>query len=368
MELAMRRISSGELHALKVAELSLDPDALDLTTVEALAGALRRAASFLCPCTAPSLIRAVVQPLRGLVDDLEATEALVDDILDAAVAHGDILEQRDVGENPTAAGTALLYAAPPSFLIRKSGTAILLGIASDQLSALPEDLESRIQYVHHVRLLRPVDGEDLRNELRQLGLIELSYERWLNAPPMETAERHLERLNAALDATQPSRDIPGLSLIDPERPVRYYRGRWVDPKSQSGRFVARRAQAYGAHLWCYVQTKAGNPERMVDFPVANSSRWRGCDEAWRLQMALDARRGQPQQFRVRASQGRTSVIEFFSPVPMWARRRWDAVGEPVSSSGCLFAYRIADAEMEEELHFIRTALWLGELADGTNRS
>ena len=368
MGLAMRRISQGEVHALKVAELSLDPDAVDLTTVEALAGALRRAASFLCPCTTPSLIRAVVQPLRGLVDDLEAIKALVDDILDAAVAHGDILEQRDVSANPTAAGTALLYAAPPSYLVRKSGTVILLGIASDQLSALPNDLEARIQYVHHVRLLRPVDREDLRDELHQLGLIELSYDRWLNAPPMETAEQHLARLNATLDAAQPSRDIPGLSLIDPERPVRYYRGRWVDPKSQSGTFVARRAQAYGAHLWCYVQMQAGNPERMVDFPVTHGSRWRGCDEAWRLQMALDARRGQPQRFRVRTSQGRTSVIEFFSPLPMWARRRWDAVGEPVSSSGCLFAYRIADAEVEEELRFIRTALWLGELAEGTNRT
>lgn len=364
----MRRISHSELHALKVSELSLDPDATDLTTVEALAGALRRAASFLCPRTAPSLIRAVVHPLRGLVDDLAATAVLVEEILDAAIAHGDILEQRNVDENTTAGGTTLLYAAPPSYLMRKSDTILLLGIASDHLSALPEDLENRIQYVHHVRLLRPADGEDLRNELRRLGLIELSYDRWLNAPPMETAEQHLTRLNAVLDAAEPSRDIPGLSLMDPDRPVRYYRGRWVDPKAQSGRFVARRAQAYGAHLWCYVQMQAGNPERMVDFPVANSSRWRGCDEAWRLQMALDARRGQPQQFRVRASQGRTSVIEFFSPVPMWARRRWDAVGEPVSSSGCLFAYRIAGAEMEEELHFIRTTLWLGELAEGTNRS
>jgi hypothetical protein len=114
--------------------------------------------------------------------------------------------------------------------------------------------------------------------------------------------------------------------------------------------------------------QAGNPERMVDFPVTNASRWRGCDEAWRLQLALDARQGEPQRFRVRAGLERTTVIEFFSPVPMWARRRWDAIGEPVSSSGCLFAYRIADAEVQEELHFIRTELWLGEFAEGANRS
>jgi hypothetical protein len=359
----MRQLTPGELHALKVAELSLDPNALDLTSVEALAGALRRAASFLCPCTAPTLIQAVVQPLRGLVHDVEAARVNVDEILEAAVAHGDILEQRDVAPGAADSTASLLYAAPPSFVMRKSGAVILLGIASDQLSALPDDLEERIEYVHHVRHLKPTADVDLRAELEQLGLIELRYDRWLNAPVGETAERHVSRLDALLDTTEPSREIPGLSLLDPERPVRYYRGRWVDPRSQTGRFVARRAQAYGAHLWCYVQVRDGNPERMIDLPVA-ASRWRGCDEAWRLQMALDARRREPQRFRVRR-QGLSTVVEFFSPVPMWARRRWDAVGEPVSSSGSLFAYRISDAELEEELQFMCDVLWLEELTAST---
>lgn len=361
----MRQLTPSELHALKVTELSLDPSAVDLTSVEALAGALRRAASFLCPCTAPTLLRAVVQPLRGLVDDLEAARVGLEDILEAAIAHGDIVEHRDVVLAASDTTSSLLYAAPPSFVVRKSGAVILLGIASDQLSALPDDFESRIDYVHHVRHLKPAESEDLRHELQQFGLIELRYDRWLNAPAAETAERHVARLDALLDAAQPSRDIPGLSLLDPERPVRYYRGRWVDARSNTGRFVARRAQAYGAHLWCYVQVRDGNPERMIDLPGA-ASRWRGCDEAWRLQMALDARRRDPQRFRIRR-QGPSAVLEFFSPVPMWARRRWDAVGEPVSSSGCLFAYRISETELEEEIHFMRNVLWLDELTASARR-
>ena len=55
------------------------------------------------------------------------------------------------------------------------------------------------------------------------------------------------------------------------------------------------------------------------------------------------------------------MLEFFSPVPMWARRRWDAVGEPVSASGCLLAYRLAEAELAEEMRFTREALWLDEM-------
>ena len=51
-----------EVHANKVAELGFDQTALDLTSIEAIAAALRRAANFLCPCAATTLVRAVAEP------------------------------------------------------------------------------------------------------------------------------------------------------------------------------------------------------------------------------------------------------------------------------------------------------------------
>jgi len=356
----MKRLTAIEVHARKVAELGLDSSALDLTSAEAIAGALRRTASFLCPCAAATLVRGVVRPLRGLVDDLEETKDLIEETLEAMIAHGDILEQHEISEDHNHARGTLLYAAPPSFVSRQSGAIILLGIASDQLSALPDDMDARIEYVTNVRRLNPLPNENLRSELVQLELIELSYDGWLKSPPPQPAAQHVLNLDRLLDAAQPSRDVPGLMLLDPKRPVRYYRGRWVEPRSQSGRFVARRSQAYGAHLWCYVQLRNGHPERLIDFP-RSGSRWRGCDEAWLLQMAIDAQRGESQRYRVRPGPEGTRVLELFSPVPMWARRRWDAIGEPVLSSGCLFAYRFAEAEFEEELRFAHEALWLEEL-------
>jgi hypothetical protein len=358
----MRRLTVAEVHAEKVAELALDPSALDLTSIEAIAGALRRAASFLCPCGAATLVRTVVRPLQGLVDDLQEMKVLVEETLEAMVAQGDIFEHRDVEESTGHEKAALLYAAPPAFVLRRSGTVILLGIASDQLSALPDDLEARIEYVNHVRRLTSAPGEDLRTDLIQLGLIEISYEGWLRTPSVETPAEHVARLDGLLDAALPSRDVPGLVLLDPDRSVRYYRGRWVAPHSHYGRFMARRSQAYGADLWCYVQLRDGNPERLIDLPISGSRR-RGCDEAWHLQMAIDAKRGKPQRLRVRPGPGHTRVMEFFSPVPMWARRRWDAIGEPVPGSGCLLAYRLAEAELGEELRFAREALWLDELKE-----
>ena len=42
----MKQITSTELHTIKVRELGLDPEALDLTSTESLAAAIRRAAAF----------------------------------------------------------------------------------------------------------------------------------------------------------------------------------------------------------------------------------------------------------------------------------------------------------------------------------
>lgn len=355
----MKLLTAVEVHARKVKELGLDPTAVDLTSVEAVAGALRRVASFLCPCAAPTLIRGVVRPLQGLVDDLTAIKEVVESTLETIIAHGDIIEQFDVSGGLGKGTGVLLYAAPPSFVSRESGAAIILGIASDQLSALPEDLEERIEYISHVRRLVPLVGEGLRAELIQLGLTELSYNIWLRQPPDEAPAKHISRLNQILDAAPPSADIPGLYLLDPTRRVTYYRGRWVQPTTQSGRFVGRRAQAYGADLWCYVEVYKGIPVRFVDLPLRNSF-WRGCDEAWRLQTAIDYERGTPQLFRVRSGPIGNRVIDFFSPVPMWARRRWDAVGEPVESSGCLFSYKFGVDEVLEEVDFLKDKLWLIE--------
>ena len=78
-------------------------------------------------------------------------------------------------------------------------------------------------------------------------------------------------------------------------------------------------------------------------------------------MAIDAQLGVPQRFRLLPDTEGNTVVQFFSPVPAWAQRRWDAVGEPASSQGCLFAYRLAETELDEELRFARNALWLEEV-------
>ena len=82
--------------------------------------------------------------------------------------------------------------------------------------------------------------------------------------------------------------------------------------------------------------------------------------------SIDSTRGgDPQRFQLRPVVDGSTMVQFFSPTPSWARRRWDAIGDPDSSDDCLFAYRFRNAEMGEELAFMRDRLWLQDVNLGS---
>ena len=335
--------------------LGLDPQACDLFSVEAIAAALRRAAGFLCPCPQRTLVQAIVEPLEKVVSDEGQFSEAVENTLEAMITYGDLLEEYEVAAIERSCRSSLLYASPPSFVWRDSGAVFLIGIAPDHASALPERLMARIDYLNHARRLFPESGENLRGDLKQLGLTELSMEVWRKeAPPHETSDEHLRRLSSKL---KPRRGlIEGLKILNSAKPVTHYRRRWEEAKTQTGRFVARRPQAYGNDVWCYVELAQGQVVKLLDFPTTNS-RLRGCDEAWRLQLAIDAERGEQQRFKAR-HEIHSSFVEFYSPLPMWATRRWDIAGEPIPTTVGLFAYKFPASEISEEIEFMQRELWL----------
>lgn len=360
MEVDMKLLSPREVHAAKVAELGL-PATMNLTSVEAIAAAIRRAAGIHCPCSVQTLLRAVIDPMRGLAGPLESLKSTTERTIEALVSHGDLLEHRDVSTDSLPETSSLLYIAPLGFIERQSQTIILRGIPPDPRSTLPNDLQSRIEFIGHLRLLTPHPGEDLSDELGQLGLAEIDWKDWARAPDFSTAEALVERYDDELSSAPPSGEIPGLILLDSDFPVNYYPGRWRSPLHHSGRYVARREQAYGADLWCYVELHKGRSTRLLDLPL-KGGKWRGCDDAWHLQMAIDSTHQNPQLFRVQ-NRGHLEVdIEFYSPAPMWARRRWSVIGKPVTKPKCLFAFTIPEPERLEEVQFLRTFLWLQEAA------
>ena len=358
MGVALRVLTPAEVSEKAVSTLGLDHTVLDLSSVEVIACALRRAAGLLCPCSSRTLVKAVYEPMRG-VHSAPDHLALVEDTLEALVAHGDLLELSDSTQE-TINGT-LLFVAPPSFIRRQSGAVMLLGVAPDDVSPLPETLDLTIDHINHVRILRS-DNLELSNQLEELGLIELKLSSWMKSPKRENAAEHIGRMNRLIENAQACGELTALLLLDPERPVRYYRGRWVEASQETGCFVGRRPKAYGADLWCFVEVYQGRAVRLIDFPTREGI-GRACDEAWRLQAAIDHERGLPQVYRVRLGPGGSQLIDFFSPVPMWMRRRWEAIGEPVTASGCLFSFKFSASEVDEELAFAREYMWLKEIGE-----
>ncbi|HEU4648844.1 MAG TPA: hypothetical protein VFS33_07255 [Gemmatimonadales bacterium] len=362
-ETHVRVLSAADVHALSVGALGLDPEALDLCGPEALAALIRRAASFAAPCSPAALRAAVLRALSGLAgpapEEREELRAAVDEMIEALTSYGDLLEL-PTNDPSESSSVRTLYLAPPTY-VRFDAVLLLLGGAPDGGDAVPSDLRAAVECRSHTRCLRPSDPADACRRLDAIGWLELRKDLWLATPSREAPEQLIARANGALAAKPTVGEVAGLTVLDTEVPTTYYRGRWAAPTRRSGRFVARREQRYGADLWSYVELASGVVTHLVDLPLESRAEVRPCDAAWHLQMAIDAAAGRPQLYRRRPAPPRGSVlVDFFSPVPRWARRRWDVLGEEVLRSGSLFAYRFPTDVFADVEQTLRSELWLAE--------
>jgi len=327
-----------------------------------LAALIRRAAGFLCPCSRATVAAAVVGSLEFLADTPESLRERVDAATETLIAYGDLLELNQVTiDDPEAKGT-WIFAAPPGFVKLRSGTVLLLGISRDESTPLPSELSDQVIYHRFARLL-PAGAKDQATALAALGLTAHTEEAWTRGPQPTTPQALVEKLESRLLSSPPSGELPELTFIRPDTDTSYYRGRWGAPRNETGVFIARRPQDFGREgMWGVVQLANGLPTKFLDLPTR--SRWRGCDEAWYVQLALDATRRTPQKYRVRSAQG-GSYFDFFSPIPSWAERRLAIVGEPAPRAKCLFSYRVPQQELKAQEEYLQKNLWLVRLDDKT---
>ncbi len=203
-------------------------------------------------------------------------------------------------------------------------------------------------------------NENLSAELKSIGLVEIPVESWdrrNSIPENEEPIKYINRIKSYLKSNPGSLD--GLQILNPQKHIRYYARRWEQLRNQNGYFIAKRPQAYGNDLWCFVELQDGSPVKMLDFPVLNKDSF-GRDEAWRTQMAIDAEQGKPQEFTIIQSSELYKRVKFYSPIPSWAQRRWDNLAEPDDNDGCLFSYKFKGSELFQEINFIKEKLWLVE--------
>ena len=122
--------------------------------------------------------------------------------------------------------------------------------------------------------------------------------------------------------------------------------------------MSKRPQQFGPSRWCFAEIEDGLTRKVIDLPVMGGL-GRPTDEAWRLQAAVDRVAGHPQFARVSGRANGQASLNFFGPIPSWARKRLDLVGVSVDASkGALFSYHFADSALAAESEFLASWLWL----------
>lgn len=356
--MVIQHITSSDVLQNTRVQLDVPPKTDDWLDPPFLAEIVRRAASAYSPCSRLTLRNALLNHFENpeLTSDLLAEG--VDHAIDALFVGGDLLELSDVITNDAHARGTWIYAAPPSYVIRKSGVIHLIGIVRDMETFVPPYLASRIVREGYLRLLIGDNIEDDEHALIDLGFQKRSLDSWLKSPRPRTALELVQIVQKQLERAPESGTVSNIEILDSSHSVTFYPSRWVSPINQTGMHVARRPQDYGHPLWCVVELKDGEPQRLIHLPLSPSP-WRACDHAWHLQMALDAERGTPQNFDT-VVMGDKTIIHFFSPLPLWAERRLILIGKPTRHENSLLAFEVPNAEAKQEIEYLQDHLWLAQ--------
>jgi hypothetical protein len=354
MGMGISRLSARHVAVEAVETLGLDPS-LDLLSPEGLAASIRRAASFSCPTTPGALLRAIAEVMVGLPSFDDEKREQIAELIESLLAYGDLLELPDEDGLQRR-----LFLGPPAYVPRRgSNSCLLLGVRPEGAPLVSDEVAGDIDYNGHARVLRLAEDESLSELLEEEGLTNLAAEQWLQSPRAATPQELVAFYTDRLQARGLTGDVE-LRIIDPGTSVTYYRGRWRTPQgSDSGYFVARRPQAFGADLWCFAALAGGAVAKLVDLPQQKQLA-PAADEAWRLQAAIDALAATPQRVRIRHTENPTAkILDFFSPVPSWIQRRLDVIGVRCRGvRGALFCYELSESEVEEEVEFLREQMWI----------
>lgn len=354
--MAITVLTTGDVAQKALATLGLPPEKFDFSMDEALAAALRRTASFHCPCSRVDIVRATSETLAGLVDTNKPVDERLAELLDAMISYGDILEIK-----PKNTARAELLLGPTSFVARADNhTFLLIGIRPDGQPLLGEDLFQNITYRKHTRLITTSNPTLFTATITSEGLTHVDQDQWLNAPRVVTPQALHDSYIKELDYRGENAGSTELEVIGKQG--RYYKDRWeVLTAKHTGYFVARRPQTYGAPQLCFVHTSDDRRTRMLDLPKDHwpSSAY---DEAFRLQAALDEIAGFPQQVRTTRCNDISHVaLDFFFPLPAFLKRRLEIIGNPCPASrGALTSYKLPQEHAAEELAFAAKHLWMVE--------
>ncbi|MEX2374325.1 MAG: hypothetical protein WD942_01910 [Dehalococcoidia bacterium] len=307
-------------------------------------------------------------PKRGLTDSVHrALSALyvADDLRDRVNdAVDDLAQQSELVTDEAASDgnrTTVYRLIGPRVVLHDSGIGVVQGEGPDGQSILPDELRQSLHWRGGTRLL--LVSDESQAILRSLGFFFQDFEVWVKEPGFESASQVVEHFKP--EASDP-RDIEGLTVIDPNAQVSYYRGRWRELRStDDGLMVGRRSWDYGDGWWCVVLTRGGTVVGHQDLHPSKLTT--SADQAWLVQCAIDHLNATPQLYSISESGGTASggALSIYSPVPSWISRRWTVLGESVKPArGALATWRFLDAEtLHIEAEHLRKTLWLEPITE-----
>jgi hypothetical protein len=334
-----------------------------ITSQETIAQLVRRVAGYSCPCSKSKITRTVLNLIKYLFDQEEGLNDLIEDTFEKIVTIGDLIETRRSDEENMSV-QVMYFSSPLKYIKISDYKLLLLGINNDNNEFLPHTILINIKYRGTFRLLdfSELNFEETRRILEEVGYVEIKTSDWLSYSENITFEKHLSIYNRKLSSidVHPEK-VDSLEIVSSFDGSQFYRGRWQQVnRLHTGRFVARRnTSKYEGHIWGYVELENGLLQRSIDFPLTGK-RCRGCDEAWRLQMALDKNNGKPQQFRIVQLDNDKISLEFFSPIPMWTIRRISLSGDETKATSSLFSFIIPSIELNDIKRILVNDLWLEE--------
>lgn len=355
MAVQARVISAAQAIDDLLQALELEP-ATPADMMVMIAAVLRRLCGFMCPCPPHAIVQMACRSLEPLQLQLENLRESVEAMLEDLTVCGDVLELSRVAMAGAENQPTWLFCAPPSFVARSGGRIHLFGIAADDAAFLPRELRTQVRREGAARFINATDAT-IVPALKQLGLREISEAAWMTSVRAEPAQQYIERHRKRLVAQGVLGDMPGLVVLDHAQEASVsYRRRWRLAQRESGLYIGRAEQPYGAPLWYLCDLQDGAVKRSLLLPLKDSPE-RASDAAWRIQLSIDAAQGRPATYECREDRdGFTLVFGF--PLPTAAQRRllFLGVGRRRSDANP-FAFWLPAAELQVEQRFLKDLYW-----------
>lgn len=352
-------------------DLRLDERALSDGCQILVACVLRRVAGILCPCATSALTNAARRSLEHLPELIEHFESPLEDVLEASLeglmTGGDLIELSRVAITESEGKHTWLFTAPPSF-VERDCRAYVFGVAPDDAAFLPTALFERLRYDGALRFIESAPPNDVGSTLKALGLRVIKSDAWLAVQKVESAQNVVSKMTDRLQRQGTKGDLNDVSLLGHagSNYVPYSR-RWKPPSDETGFYIVRTPQVYGAPLWSFAELSNGRVLKALRLPFDDSS-VRACDVAWRVQLAIDAAAGHPATYTVKPEGVDFSLSANF-PLPLAAKRRLLFLGGRSSANaGSRFTFRLSSSQQAREERFLRDHYWLKAAHDSKDQN